>query len=74
MLFRSPSIFSFFNDDGFIIFDNLSELKEKLKLCTPEYYESKLPAIRENFELASNYLLAEDWIYRNVINSTQSTD
>jgi hypothetical protein len=63
-----PSIFSFFNDDGFIIFDNLTELKEKLKLCTPEYYESKLPAIKENFKLSGKYLLAEDWIAENVIN------
>lgn len=67
-----PSIGSFFNDDGFIIFDTLPELKEKLKLCTPEYYESKLPAIRENIELACKYILAEDWLYENVINSPQS--
>ena len=65
-----PSIYSFFNDDGFIIFDTLPELKEKLKLCTPEYYESKLPAIKENFELAHKYLLAEDWIVENVVYRT----
>jgi hypothetical protein len=64
-----PSIYSFFNDDGFIIFDNLFDLKEKLKLCTPEYYESKLPAIKENFELAQKYLLAEDWLYENIIHN-----
>lgn len=64
-----PSIYSFFNDDGFIIFDNLTDLKEKLKLCTPEYYESKLPAIKENFELAQKYLLAEDWLYENIIHN-----
>ena len=68
-----PSISKFFNTDGFILFDNLVELKEKLKLCTPEYYESKLPAIRENFECAHKYLLAEDWLYENVLNSTQRT-
>lgn len=67
-----PSIYSFFNDDGFIIFDTLPELKEKLKLCTPEYYQSKLPAIKENFNLAQKYLLAEDWLYKNVIHSPQS--
>ncbi len=64
-----PSISNFFNTDGFIIFDTLSELKEKLKLCTVENYESKLPVIRENFELANKYLLAEDWIAENVISS-----
>lgn len=64
-----PSISNFFNTDGFVIFDTLPELKEKLKLCTPEYYESKMPAIRENFELARKYFLAEDWLAENVINS-----
>ena len=64
-----PSIYTFFNDEGFVIFDNLSDLKEKLKLCTPEYYESKLPAIKENFELAQKYLLAEDWLYENIIHN-----
>jgi hypothetical protein len=68
-----PSIFKFFNSEGVIIFDSLHDLKEKLKLCNPEYYESKLPAIRENLELARKYLLAEDWLYENVINSPQST-
>jgi hypothetical protein len=60
-----PSISNFFNVDGFIIFNDLTDLKEKLKLCTPEYYESKLPIIKENFERAKNHLLAEDWIYEH---------
>lgn len=67
-----PSIFNFFNVDGFIIFNTISELKEKLKICTPDYYESKLPVIRENFELAYKYTLAEDWLFENVINCPQS--
>lgn len=67
-----PSIGNFFNTEGFVIFDNLVELKEKLKICTPEYYKSKLPIIEENFKLAHEYVLAEDWIYKNVINSPQS--
>ena len=62
-----PSISKFFNTDGFIVFNDLLELKQKLKLCTPEYYESKLPAIKENFELAQKFILAEDWIYENEI-------
>lgn len=69
-----PSIGNFFNTEGFIIFDTLSELKEKLKDCTERYYQSKLPAIEENFQIARNYLLAEDWMYKNVIHSTQSTN
>ncbi len=60
-----PSIHKYFNTEGFIIFDTLPDLKEKLKLCTPEYYESKLPAIKENFERAQKFILAEDWLYEN---------
>jgi hypothetical protein len=60
-----PSIGDFFNTDGFIIFNDLHDLKDKLKNCTPEYYNSKIKAIAENFELAKKYILAEDWIYTN---------
>lgn len=60
-----PSIGKYFNTDGFIIFDTLEELKEKLKLCTPEYYDSKKEAIMDNFQRAQNYLLAEDWMVEN---------
>jgi hypothetical protein len=60
-----PSISAYFNDEGFIIFNDLVELKDKLKLCTPEYYESKLPVIRENLELAKKYLLSENWIHEH---------
>lgn len=62
-----PSIDKFFNPEGFIIFNSLPELKEKLKTCTPEYYESKKEAIAENFELSKKFILAEDWIYENNI-------
>ena len=62
-----PSISTYFNDEGFIIFNDLMELKDKLKLCTPEYYESKLPVIKENLELAKKYLLSEDWIHEHEI-------
>lgn len=60
-----PSIEKYFNIDGFIIFNDLIELKEKLKLCTPEYYESKKEAIADNFERSKKFILAEDWIYEN---------
>lgn len=62
-----PSISKFFNIDGFITFSNMQELKEKLKLCTPDYYDSKIDAIRENFILAQKHILAEDWIYEHEI-------
>lgn len=62
-----PSISKFFNTDGFIIFDKVEELPEILERCTPELYESKLPAIQENFERAKEYFVLEDWIAKNLI-------
>lgn len=60
-----PSIGKFFNTDGMIIFDNLLELKDKLKFCTQEFYEKNIEAIRQNFKTAHQYLCAEDYIYEN---------
>jgi hypothetical protein len=54
-----PSIDDFFNIDGMICFDELKRLPELLPLCTTAFYESKLDAVKENFELAKNYRLAE---------------
>lgn len=54
-----PSIDNFFNIDGMICFDELKHLPELLPTCNEELYESKLDAIKENFELAQKYRLAE---------------
>ena len=64
-----PSIGDFFNTDGMIIFDNLTELKEKLKLCTEEFYNERLNIIKDNLEVAKKYTLAEDWIYNNILSN-----
>ena len=42
-----------------LCFEEIHELPELLKKCTPEYYESKLDDIKENFVLAQKYRLAE---------------
>jgi len=68
-----PSIGNFFNTDGFIIFNDLYDLKEKLKLCTTDYYNSKKDAIKENFEKAQDYILSEDWIYKNYFLKNEQT-
>ena len=36
-------------------------------MCTEDYYNSKMHAIKENFEIASNMLSAEDYFYTNYI-------
>ncbi len=45
-----------------VCFDELKHLPELLPSCTTEFYESKLDAVKENFELAQNYRLAEEAI------------
>lgn len=68
-----PSIGDFFNTDGMIIFNDILELKQKLKQCTVDFYNKNLSAIHENFELAKQYTLAEDWIYNNIITDDKSS-
>lgn len=63
--FGCPSIGKFFNTDGFIFLNNIHELNDIENLLTEELYTQKLPAIRENFQLAQKYALAEDWIFEN---------
>lgn len=62
-----PSIGDFFDTNGFILFNDLNELKVKLEGCTPEFYESKRASIEHNFRLAQKHLLAEDWIYARIL-------
>ena len=60
-----PSINNFFNTQGMKIFEHITDLPSLLKQCTAEEYNKMLPHIEENFELAKNYILAEDYIYSN---------
>jgi hypothetical protein len=60
-----PSIGDFFNLDGMIVFNDVNDLISKLKSLSLEKYKSMLPAVKENFELAKKFLIAEDWIYEN---------
>jgi hypothetical protein len=61
-----PSIQKVFNPEGFIVFDDLLDLKQKLKVCSPSHYQSKLSAVIENMDIAKEYVLAEDLIYRTL--------
>ena len=59
-----PGINGFFNTKGMKIFEKITDLPKLLKQCTEEGYKEMLPYIKENFELAKNYILAEDYIYK----------
>lgn len=60
-----PSIGDFFNIDGFIVFDSIDELNEKVKNLSLEKYNEMLDAVKDNQERAKKYIIAEDWIYEN---------
>jgi hypothetical protein len=57
----------FFNLDGIITFNTLEELNSIISTLTPELYQSKIEAIKENLELSKQYNITEDWIYKNVL-------
>jgi hypothetical protein len=60
-----PSIGKFFNTDGIIVVDSMDDIANALTLCTPEFYEAHLDAVRDNFERAKQFYLSEDWLCEN---------
>ena len=63
-----PSIGDFFDINGFIIFDNLKELKDIYKTLTEEKYNTMLNSVLNNFELSKQFLLPDEWVYKKVKN------
>ena len=57
-----PSIEKFFNTHGIVQINNLNDFDKILRNLTEEFYDQKMPFIKENFKLASNYFLAEKYI------------
>jgi hypothetical protein len=55
----------FFDPNGILHFDSIEELCRILQNLTPHSYEERLDAVRRNFAAARDFVLAEDWIYRN---------
>lgn len=65
--FGATQIDKFFNPDGIIKFDLKSDIKEVLKQCTPEEYERRLPAIKDNYERALSYASPFDNMYKKYL-------
>lgn len=57
-----PSIGKFFNADGIIQFDTIDELETILNNLSPEDYNSRLAAIKENFNTAHCYLHKDKYL------------
>jgi hypothetical protein len=60
-----PSITEYFDINGMIIFDDLNSLLYELEGLSLDRYNDMLPSINKNFEIAKEYLIAEDWLYNN---------
>jgi hypothetical protein len=66
--YGTAGVAQYFNPDGIIFLNDGSPWEnipwEKL---TPEYYESKKDAIAENFQIALQMRVAEDYMYKNYL-------
>jgi len=60
-----PSIGDFFNLDGILKFENISEFENILNNLTESKYIDMMKAINDNFERTKNYLLSEDFMIKN---------
>lgn len=61
-----PDIGRFFDADGIIQFETMSELDYILTFVVGlDDYARRLPAARRNLEMAREYACAEDWIFRH---------
>ena len=60
-----PSIGRFFNLDGMILIEKLSDISKQASSLTFDRYASMQNAIEENFHKAKEYLLLEDQVFKN---------
>ena len=62
------SIENFFDERGMLVFDTLEELQRIVDGLSDELYNLKLEYARKNFELAKDYLIAEDFMWERYLN------
>lgn len=62
-------IADFFDVDGMILLEkpDLDEVRNKIKECTRENYESRLPAVLRNYEKAREYVNMQDYLYEHYL-------
>jgi hypothetical protein len=59
----TKSVSDIYNTDGMIFFERLEDLNEIIPSLNENYYNSKIKAIEENFNIATQYTTHEDFIY-----------
>jgi hypothetical protein len=55
----------FFDANGILYFTTTEELVDILSGLSTRDYIDRLEAVRANYRIAQNFVLAEDWIYKN---------
>lgn len=63
----TPNIGEYFNEKGILSFDTIEELYKILNKISMEYYESLLPYVKENFEIAKNIAGTDDQIAKKIM-------
>lgn len=66
-----PNIDEFFDTRGIVIFKDSSQICEivgEILLNPAKIYEKYLPYVENNYNLAKNYMIPEDWIYKHRLN------
>lgn len=63
----ADKIGSYFNLNGFFIFNNIEDLEKILLNLNYETYCNMIPYIKENFEIASKFVTVEDFIFENFL-------
>jgi hypothetical protein len=57
--------------EGIITFSSIEECQNIINNLTPELYNSKMGAIKNNFELAKKYVVADDILYDFIKNGNK---
>ena len=61
-----PNIGNFFDVDGMIIVNTLEEIQNIVGSLDKKYYIDRIDNIKRNYELAKQYSVTEDWMYKNI--------
>jgi len=57
----TPKVAEYFNTDGIIFFDGNFDVST----LTEELYNSKIEAIKDNYDRVQKYSVLDDWIFEN---------
>ena len=64
----------FFNTDGMILLSepNLDEVRRRMRECTRETYEERLPAVMDNYRRVQEYVNMQDYLYEHYLAGQQA--